>query len=289
MLLTGMVLGTMSGYTQQLDTEYTVFGDSYRLRRPSTMAVSPGGESIAVSDLSTNRILVIDLFGRLLWVAGEQARLDQPGAICFESESHIIFVPTNSLLLLRIHKDRPDRVDTVKNLSDDLADWHHIDRITPRTKSGYLLMNGARGRIAAFGSDWQFEGFLVGQGTGKGKLLAPADLAVTASGRIVAADRKNFPVQVFAPDGKFLFYAGWNQPSQQRGWEATAVAVDSRDFLWVADETNGQFRIFDPTGNQISTMPFLNPAVSPAALAGTIDNRVAVLEETGRLLFYALE
>jgi hypothetical protein len=285
MMLAGLVLAVTDGYAQRLEA----FGNSFRPERPSTMAVSPGGERIAVGDLATNRIMVGDLRGQLLWVAGEQARLDQPGAIYFESESQIIFAPTYSLLLLRVYEQRPDRIDTIKNLSDDLSGWRQIDRIVSRGKSGYLLLNGAAGEVAAFDTDWQFEGLLVGQGTGKGKILAPADMAVTEAGKIVLADRKNFPVQVFAPDGKFLLYAGWNQPSQQGGWEAVAVAVDSRDFFWVADETNAQYRIYDQSGTQVSTVPFLNQTISPVAMAGTIDNRMAVLEKTGTLLFYALE
>ena len=288
-MLTGMVLGISSGYSQQLEAEHAFFGNTYRLEQPATMAVSPGGESIAVGDLSTNRIVVADLRGRLLWVAGEQVRLDQPKAICFESESQILFTPANSLLLLRVYQDSPDRVDTIRNLSEDLVKWQRIDRIVQRGLSGYLLLNGEEGEVAAFDADWQFEGLVVGHGSGKGKVLAPSDLTVTGAGKIIMADRKNFPVQVFAPDGKFLLYAGWNQPSEQRGWEAVAVGIDSRDFIWVADETNARFRIYDPTGNQVSSLPFANPAVAPVAMVGTIDNRMAVMEQTGRLLFYALE
>ena len=253
------------------------------------MVASPAGEKIAVNDLNTNRILVIDLYGRLLWTAGEQVRLDQPNALCFESETRLLFAPAERMYIMAITEENPQQVDTVKDLSSVLSGWRGVDQIVARAQpSGYLLLNSSAGEVAVFDSEWEFKEILIKHGSGKGRLLAPSSLTPTLSGKLVVADRKNFPVQFFAGDGKFLVYGAWNQPPEERGWEAAAVAVDTRGFVWVADETNGQYRLFDQAGTLVSTVPFLNPAVSPVAMLGTIDNRMAVLEKTGSLLFYTL-
>jgi hypothetical protein len=290
MLFVALTVCALTGLAQQLDSQISVLGGSYRLEQPSSMATSPGGEKIAVSDLGTNRILVIDLYGRLLWTAGDQVRLAQPGALCFESEDGVLFVPGERLMILAVTEESPRQVDTVKDLSVDLSEWRGVDQIIrSEAHNGYLLLNRGAGEVAVFDNDWEFKEILIEHGSGKGRVLAPSSIARTMSGKLVVADRKNFPVQFFAGDGEFLVYGGWNQPSQERGWEAAAIAVDTRDFVWAADETNAQYRLFDQTGTLVSTVPFLNPAVAPVAMVGTIDNRMAVLEQTGSLLFYTLQ
>jgi DNA-binding beta-propeller fold protein YncE len=289
-VLAALVSSVSSGYAQQFDSQVALPGGSYRIDQPSSMAASPGGERIAVNDLNTNRILVIDLYGRSLWVAGDQIRLDQPGALCFESEARILFVPAGQLLVLAVTEENPSRVDTLKDLSGELKHWRGVDQILSAPNSGgHLLLNKAAGEVAAYDSNWEFKDILIRHGSGKGQILAPSSLALTLSGKMVVADRKNSPVQYFASDGNFLMYGGWNQPSQERGWEAAAVAVDTRDFVWVADETKAQYRLFDQSGTLVSTVPFLNPAVRPVAMVGTVDNRMAILEQTGSLLFYTLQ
>lgn len=279
-----------AGHAQQLDNQLDVLGGSYRVQQPSSMALSPGGEKIAIGDLNSNRIFVIDLYGRLLWIAGEQIRLQQPGAVCFESETRVLFTQGKELSVLAVNGEDARQLDTVKDVSGDLLAWQGVDQILRIDgKSGYLLLNESAGEVALFDINWEFQALLIKHGSGRGRILAPSSMARMLSGKLVVADRKNFPVQFFSADGEFLVYGGWNQPSQELAWEAAAVAVDSRDFVWAADETNAQYRVFDQTGTLVSTVPFLNPAVSPVAMAGTIDNRMAILDQTGSLLFYTLQ
>ena len=192
-------------------------------------------------------------------------------------------------MILGVNEEDPRAVDTVCNLSTPPSKWGRVNQMMCRPNGDFVVLDRDAGEIAVFDAEWEYREKLVNYGSGKGKIIAPSSFAMMTSGKLVVGDRKNFPIQIFAPDGKFLFYGGWNQPSAQHGWEAAAVAVDSRDFVWVADETNAQFRIFDQSGTLISTLPFYHQAISPVAMTGTIDNRMAVLEQTGTLLFYTLE
>ncbi|MEW6413176.1 MAG: hypothetical protein AB1483_12020 [Candidatus Zixiibacteriota bacterium] len=289
-LLAGMFSGGGASIAsaQTITGDYSVIGGRYKLDRPSAMAVSPNGEKIAISDLATNRIIIIDLEGRLLWTVGEQIRLEQPAAVCFESDTRLLFTQANHPIVYGVDEYNAAVIDTVKNLSgafDNLT----IDQIIREPAGTYLILDQSAARLYRFDSEWEGPEIVVRDGSGKGLLLAPSYIATTTSGELVIADSKNFPVQVFASDGKFLYQCGWNQPSQQRGWEAVCAAVDSRGFIWAADKTNSQYRIFDQTGTELSKVPFDNSAVSPIAMVGTIDNRMAVLEETGRLIFYTLQ
>ncbi len=273
---------------QAIESQHILIGGRYQLDRPSAMTVSPNGEKIAISDLSTNRIVIVDLEGRFLWTVGEQVRLEQPRSICFESDSRLLYTLANKTIIFAVNEYNTGVIDTVADLNG-ISDKFSIDQIVREPTGSYLILDRHAGCIYRFDQQWEFKEIVVRDGSGKGKLLAPAYMTAAAPGKLIVADQKNFPMQVFAIDGKFLYQGGWNQPSEQRGWEAAAVAVDTRGFVWVADDTNSQFRIFDQTGTQLSVLTFENSTISPVAMLGTIDNRMAVLEETGRLLFYTLQ
>ena len=78
-------------------------------------------------------------------------------------------------------------------------------------------------------------------------------------------------------------------PAGGRGWAATALAVDSRNVLWVADETDAQFRLFDGSGTNTAMLPFPNPLFQPVAMVSLPDNRIFVIDATGRGAVYTLE
>lgn len=264
-------------------------GGAYGLKQPNGMAASPRGERIAISDEVANRIVVVDLQGQILWEVGQRLDLRQPTSICFESESQVIYTPRNETLVIRIFEDNPQVMDTVADLSVPLQHWRRVDHIVRDRTSGFLVLNEEAGEVAALTDSWELHGVLVGHGSGKSKVLSPTSMSLTSSGKLVVTDRKNYPVQMFTLEGNFLFYGGWNQPSQQRGWEATASAVDTRDFIWVADETNAQYRVYDQSGTETKVVPFSNPAERAVAILGTIDNHIVVLSGSGSLLFYTLE
>lgn len=274
---------------QQLESEFDLIGNRYRLKQPSSLAVSSGGDRLAVADLGTNLIVVVDLQGRLLWVAGEQVRLEQPGALCFDGDDAILFVPREQQLVLKVHRDNPSQVDTVKNFLGEIDDGLRFDQVLRDRDGSYIVLDQRDGTVHKFDDEWAYQGSIIERGSGRNRLLSPSGIAVTVSGNLAVTDRRNYPLQVFDGDGRFLFYGGWNIPAQSRGWEAVAVAVDSREFIWTADESSAQFRIFDPTGTEIAAVSFSISAATPVAMAGTIDNRVVVLDQTGTLSFYTLE
>jgi DNA-binding beta-propeller fold protein YncE len=274
---------------QRLDFETSVFAGQARLDRPADLAVSPGGEQVAVSDPIANRIAVIDFDGRPLWSAGDEADLGRPKAVCFLDENQILYSQSDSPRVLTVTRDNPGVIDTVADLTTVLEPEQRLDRIIRLADSSFYVLDAGRGEVLHFGPDWNYIETVVPQGSGKGRVLVPTDIAVTTDGRLFVTDRKNYPCQAFSPQGKYLFSFGWTHPGAERGWEATAVAVDARQVVWIADETGATYRLFDQSGAQISSLPFANPVVRPIAMASMIDNRMLVLEEAGRVLFYTLD
>ncbi|MFQ6007849.1 MAG: hypothetical protein ACE5K8_02755 [Candidatus Zixiibacteriota bacterium] len=281
------VLCAVSG--QEKVKEISILGGKYRLGKPAAIAISPSGQKMALSDQQTNRIFIIDLQGRLLWIAGEETAFDQPQAVCFLTETEVLFSLRDKSIILRVSRGNPSVIDTVADLTTQLSSPRVVDQMMRTPKGQYVVLDRSQGELLLFDSEWKYQRTLVSNGSGKGKVLAPSSFGLTSAGEVLVADEKNYPVQVFSPEGKFLFYYGWNQPTIHRGWEAVAVAVDTRGFFWVADETYKQFRIYDQSGGELSAIPFPHKLFRPAAMVGTADNHMVVLDETSTLSFFTLD
>jgi len=274
---------------QTLDGEIVIAADGLRLERPSSLAVSPSGEQIAVADPQANRIAVIDYFGRPLWSAGGAVDLGRPLAVAFTGENELVFTRTADLRILRLIRDNPAELDSIADLAPVLEPHRRLDQLLRTPERGWLALDRKTGEVLRFDESWGYQGIAVPHGSGKGKVLVPSALVPLADGRFVVTDEKNYPAQLFSAEGKFLLYFGWSSPGEERGWEAAGGTADSRSLIWVADRTAAAFRIFDPAGGAVAAVPFPQPLFRPAAMTTTIDNRVLVLDEFGRALFYRVQ
>ena len=285
-----LVLACSPGLTvgQALEQRIELLGGQFRLEQPGTIAPAQSGDRFAISDVSADRIFVIDHDAHILWMAGAQTHLGSPRAVCFDPANNILFVPELEQLVLRISEQDPTVIDTVADLSTVLSSGSRVQQLVASRDGGYVLLSTAEGTVR-LDSAFRLAGLPIPTGSGKGRVLLPTSIAEFSDGRLVVTDRKNYAMQCFSSDGTFLFFGGWNQSGAQRGWSAAAAAIDSRNIVWVADETESRFRLFDGTGTQLSELPFPSPIFRPVAMAATSDNRMMVLDETGDLVLYDLE
>lgn len=280
---------TQSGRTQSLESQVDLLGGRLRLEQPGSLAAAPAGDRFAISDLAADRIVVIDLDAAILWMTGSQTYLGSPRAVCFDHHNNVLFVQDGRQLILRVTEQDPARIDTIADLATVLPPKGRIDQLLALRKGGYLALSISEGIVRRLDDAFQVTGEFVPSGSGKGKVLVPTSIAEADDGRIVITDRKNLAVQCFSHDGAFLYSGGWNQVELQRGWSAIASTVDSRGMVWIADDTNSRFRLFDGAGTEIASLAFTSPLFRPTAMTGTSDNRVLVLEQNGTLVFYNLE
>lgn len=130
-------------------------------------------------------------------------------------------------------------------------------------------------------------------------LSAPEGLAVDHSGALYIADAGNDVVRKITPDGKITTIAGdGNSGSRGDGGPATkaefllptAVAVDARGNLYIADSANNQIRKVDLAGN-ISTLAGTEQAGfsgdGKSATAARLNKPVALAVDSGGNLYIA--
>lgn len=138
------------------------------------------------------------------------------------------------------------------------------------------------GQIVVFGAEGNYL-FSFGQGSrlyffrgGDGKLVKPSGIAVSSSGVVAVADAEK--VELFGPDGTYLFSAGapGKEPGQIR--RPVAVAFDGSGSLFVADASNQTISKFNDRGGYTSQSV---GNIAPLAMASDKEGRIYVLDDNG--------
>jgi DNA-binding beta-propeller fold protein YncE len=112
--------------------------------------------------------------------------------------------------------------------------------------------------VRIFSEEGEIEYDFGQEGQQPGQFDAPQDLAVNSLGHIYVADTENHRVQVFNHDGIYLSSLG-KQKKDKSSLEAallapTAVAIDSRDRVFVLDASSQVIKIYDDQGQYLRSM-----------------------------------
>ena len=274
---------------QTIERQIRQFGDHTALSRPVGLSLSPSGTVFAVADQSSDRIFVIDTQGSLLWEVGEMNRISQPSAVCMTGDNELLFAESNHQAILHAGSADPRTIDTVVDLSAFSDDVKSINRLVRGPKGDFIVMDQSRSQVLSFGSDWKLKKIIAAHGQGKGKIWSPTDVTSDLGGDVAVSDSRNFPMQLFSPDGVALFAAGWSTPLTQRGWEASAIAIDQQRMYWVSDYAESRWRLFDRAGNEVGKRPFDVTVIHPIASVFTPDNKMIVLDEIGAVLIFGMQ
>jgi hypothetical protein len=261
---------------------------SFSTSKPGQLALSPEGDRVAVADRFANRVYVFDVYGKVIWSAGEGVTLAQPTAVLWLNNKELMFSLWDSRVLLRVAEDEPQRIDTAAELSAALGEKGRVLRLYPRRDSTCLALTESPDGLRHFDRSGRLLGVLIKGGSGRGCIGRTSTCALLSSGRLVVVGNPGAPVQIFDADGKALIVADWNRPAAQNTWTATATAVDARGQIWVADATYAQFRTYDQSGTLLDTRPFAVKTSRPVDMLVTSDNHLVVVDASGRLDLYAL-
>jgi len=119
-------------------------------------------------------------------------------------------------------------------------------------------------------------------GTGKGQFHFPTHIALDRSGRTYVTDSLNFRVQVFDPDGKYLFHLGKHGDATGHLSVPKGLGVDSFGHIYVVDSHFGAVQVFDQNGAFLLAIGATGKESGefqiPAGLAVDAENRIYVCD-----------
>ncbi|ALN59758.1 NHL repeat protein [Lysobacter enzymogenes] len=230
------------------------FDDPYGLVRTGngTLYIADAGDN--------NRIRMVGADGRVATVAGSKegfvdgsglsAAFDTPSGLALDGDGNLYVADTGN---------------------------HAIRKISRQGVVSTLAGDGTPGYRDGPGAQARFDG--------------PMGVAVSRRGRVFVADTYNDRIRVIEPDGTVSTLAGNGRPGFADGAAAiaqfdtpTALALDARGLLWVADTRNKALRRVEPDGD-VATLALApgesnrSPLVRPAALAITHDGWFYVADQ----------
>jgi tripartite motif-containing protein 71 len=116
----------------------------------------------------------------------------------------------------------------------------------PRNGDVYIGDVDAGATVDKYTASGQFIRSIGGLGTGNGKFDYPAYVAVNSQGNLYVVDSRQPNVEVFDPQGNFLFAFG----TSGAGRLATprGIAIDAQDRVYIADNWNHRVAVFNAAG-----------------------------------------
>lgn len=283
-------VGCANAQAQQVDQVIRTIDGTRPLIRPVQVALSPSGSRVAICDQQGNRIYVIDTDGNPIWTIGAGSVVVQPVLIFFESDDALLYYVKSEKTIFRARESNPETPDTVAAISDSVLDKLSLDRVIALEKGlkGFLVLDREKSAVFRLTPEWSIDKKLISQGSGKGRLWSPTDIAVDLSGNIVVSDESGCPLQAFTSDGRSLFCGSWNLSDAQRSWNSSTAGMGPGETIWVADITNLYWRVFNRAGIQIAEYPFEEPLFRPNSFAITTDRRMFVADDNGAIIVVSL-
>jgi DNA-binding beta-propeller fold protein YncE len=90
--------------------------------------------------------------------------------------------------------------------------------------------------------DWPMAYFVGTKGDGEGEFSTPGGVSVSSDGKVVVCDKLNNRIQVFKPDGEFLYVMPID--GGPRSPHLMYVAISSTNEVYVSDTANGKIYVY---------------------------------------------
>jgi len=151
------------------------------------------------------------------------------------------------------------------------------------TATGAIVVHNSGRGLWDSATAWRLEEELrIGSAddSGPGAIANPRTLEVDASGRIYVSESQPEEVRVYAPVGRFLrtLMRTGSGPGEVR--EAIGLAWDTLGHLWVVDQRNARYTVFDTSGARLAEHPRPISGFSTWRWAGTIARTGEIIEIT---------
>jgi len=225
---------------------------NYIVGRAAASIVSPYGIAtdsegrLYVVDTSLRRIHVFDAAGNeYSFFPADTTMLDSPVGIAIDKKG-MVYVTDSKRGAVDIFEDHGKKL--VSTLGSGVFKRPTGIVVNPKT-SELLVVDTLQSRVFRFDLSTQMlKGSFGTDGATEGQFHYPTNIFVTLSGDVIVSDALNFRVQVFSPEGSFLFTFGRMGDAPGTFSRPKGVAADSDGNIYVVDALFDNIQVFDKGG-----------------------------------------
>ena len=225
---------------------------NYVVGRSAAPIVSPYG----ITTDSQGRLYVVDTFlkgihvfdaggNKYFFSPADRTLLASPVGIAIDNRG-IVYITDSKRGVVNIFKDNGKTL--LSTIGRGIFKRPTGIAVNPKT-SELLVVDTLQSRIFRFDlSNRLPKGSFGTDGATEGLFHYPTNIFVTLTGDIIVSDALNFRVQVFSPEGRFLFTFGHMGDSPGTFSRPKGVAADSDGNIYVVDALFDNIQVFDKRG-----------------------------------------
>ena len=225
---------------------------NYIVGKATAAIVSPYG----IATDSQGRLYVVDTFlkrvhvfdaerNQYFFFPSDRTMLSSPIGIAID-QGGIVYITDSKKGLVYIFKDNGKTF--LSTIGSGIFKRPTGIAINPKT-SELLVVDTLLSRVVRFDlSNRLPKGSFGTDGATAGMFHYPTNIFVTLTGDIIVSDALNFRVQVFSPEGRFLFTFGRIGDEPGTFSRPKGVAADSDGNIYVVDALFDNIQVFDKSG-----------------------------------------
>ncbi|MEN8263939.1 MAG: NHL repeat-containing protein [Nitrospirota bacterium] len=150
------------------------------------------------------------------------------------------------------------RLTNVKHLFNISHDFNQPSDVSVSNKGFIYVLDGVNNKVKVFDQEGNHKFSFGRKGSSKGSFSFPLGIDIDDSGKVYVADSGNHRVQIFGPEGNFISQVNVPAKNNNPSDPTDVVANQTVNRLYVIDNNNHCFLIFD-----LSTFQLLGTYGSP--------------------------
>lgn len=212
-------------------------------------------DSVYVTDMKSNAIWVYDRAGQLLRKI-ESARLERPTGLAVDPRRQLLYVVSGVTQASQNHRVevfslRGEHLRTIGTRGGQPGNFNFPANLMVARDGRLFVVDMLNFRVQVFDADGRLEGMFGQIGAGQpGTFNKAKGIAMDAFGNVYVSDSESGMVQIF--NDRFQVLMAFSGRSTERGGMLlpTAIAIDSRNDIFVADFALGavhEFQLINTT------------------------------------------
>lgn len=212
-----------------------------RLISPAGIAVD-STNIIFVSDSQSGKVFGYDKAGTPVFELGKAGEFASPKGIAIDRFRNRLYIADSHGRQVRVYTTTGNRLFEIVAGPESGGLSSPVAICLDRQGNLYVLDSRER-RVLIYNTDGVFlRSFGVSDGSGTG--VRVRGIALDSDGHVYVTDVLNNSILIFDNNGKFI--QRWGRTGRLFGdfWTPMGIFIDDRDYVYIADQTNGRIQVF---------------------------------------------